>query len=130
MLRGPLPVSIAVFVGMFATFAQTSPQRTPAGDAQALANALRSELARYTPSHPQVQQSETLIRILETQSKLLQQPASERDKMAVAAQTEALSDQIGSLRQSIKRYTPSHPNVARAGALIEVLDAQLKLLVQ
>ena len=133
MLRGPLLVSIAIFASMFATFAQTSPQpRTPAEDAQALANVLRDELARYTPNHPQVNESETLIRILETQSKLLQQPASQRDKLTVAAQTEALSEQIESLRRSIsrgvKRYKPSHPEVARLDALVEALDRQLKIL--
>jgi hypothetical protein len=129
MLRCPLLVSIAS-VGMFAMLAQTSPQRTPAEDAQALATVLRSELARYTPNHPRVNESETLIRILETQSKLLQQPASERDKISVATQTDALSQQIASLRQSIQRYKPFHPEVARLGALASALHRQLMILEQ
>jgi len=112
-------------------FAQTLSQpRTPAEGAQALANVLRDELARYTPNHPQVKESETLIRILETQSKLLQQPAYERDKVAVTAQTVALSEQIESLRRGIKVYKASSPNVARSGALANALDAQLKILQQ
>jgi hypothetical protein len=131
MLRSSLLVSIAVFVSMIATFAQTSAQRrTPADEAEALANVLRDASAQYTPNHPQVKRSETLIRILETQSKLLQQPASERDKVAVSAQTEALSEQIESLRRSIKTYTPSHPYVMRLGALVEALEKQLKILQQ
>jgi hypothetical protein len=46
--------------------------------------------AVYAPEHPQVAQSEALIHVLKTQSRILGQPVSERNKATVEAQVKAL----------------------------------------
>jgi hypothetical protein len=46
--------------------------------------------AVYVPEHPQVARSEALIHVLKTQSRILGQSVSERNKATVEAQVKAL----------------------------------------
>ena len=128
MLRATLLISMAV---RLASFAQTaSAAQDPAEAAQRLATSLRNDLRPYTPQHPKVKESETLIRILETQTELLRQPKSERDAAVVEAQINTLNEEIEGIRRSMASYTLKHPNLERSQVLINALGALVEGLRQ
>jgi len=128
MFRASQLVSMAVVIASFARTASTA--QDPAGAARRLVTALRDDLRRYTPQHPKVEESETLIRILETQTELLRQPKSERDTALVEDQIKTLNEQIEGIRRSMASYTLKHPNLERSQALIDALAEQVESLRQ
>jgi hypothetical protein len=108
-------------------FAQTSPaiQERVAAQ-QNLIRVLRSDLERYKPEHPQVRESRALISVLEEQSRLLQQPAEQWQPDAVQQQVKAITLQLGILRNQTANYKPSHPDMIRSRAIIDLLEADLR----
>lgn len=128
MLRASLLVSMAVVIASFAQTAATA--QDPAGAARRLATALRDDLRPYSPQHPKVKESETLIRILETQTALLRQPKSDRDTALVEDQIKTLNEQIEGIRRSMASYTLKHPTIERSQALINALAEQVEGLRQ
>jgi hypothetical protein len=108
-------------------FAQTSPgiQERVAAQ-QNLIRVLRSDLERYKPEQPQVSASRALISVLEEQSRLLQQPAGQWQPDTVREQVKAITLQVGILRNQVANYKPSHPDMSRSRAVIDVLEADLR----
>jgi len=122
----PSVLSIAVAIVSFAQTASTA--KDPADAVQKLATSLRNDLRLYTPQHPKAKESETLVRVLETQTELLRQPKSERDTALVEGQIRTLNEQIEGIRRSMASYTLKHPNLERSQALINALTEQVESL--
>ncbi|HYL74213.1 MAG TPA: hypothetical protein VEU96_08400 [Bryobacteraceae bacterium] len=95
---------------------------------QNLIRVLLSDLTRYTPDHPQVRQSRALVSVLEEQSRLLQLPVDQWPPHAVQEQIKALMLQVDTLRNRIATYKPSHPDMQRCRAIIDLLEVELQSL--
>ena len=109
--------------------AQTSPQIQERITAQQnLIRVLNRDLACYTPQHAQVRESRMLIGILEEQSRLLEQPAARWPTETVEAQVAAITKQLNILRSQIANYRPSHPDLDRVRAIIDLLEGELRSL--
>ena len=124
MLRATL---LALTLASIPTFAQTSPaiQERVAAQ-QNLIRVLRSDMERYKPEHPQVRESRALISVLEEQSRLLQQPAEQWQPDTVQQQVQAITRQLDILRNQTANYRPSHPELSRSRAIIDLLEADLR----
>ncbi len=95
---------------------------------QHLVRVLLNDLAPYAPDHPQVPQSRALISVLEEQSRLLQTPIEQWQAERVQAQIKAITLQLSTLRNEIANYKPSHPDMGRKRAIIDLLDGELQSL--
>ena len=95
---------------------------------QNLIRVLNRDLACYTPQHPQVRESRMLIGILEEQSRLLEQPAARWPAETIEAQVTAITKQLNILRSQIANYRPSHPDLSRVRAIIDLLEGDLQSL--
>jgi len=110
-------------------FAQTSPAiQERVASQQNLIRVLRGDLERYKPEHPQVRESRALIGVLEEQSRLLQQQAEQWQPDAVQQQVKAIMLQLGILRNQTANYRPSHPDMSRSLAIVDLLAADLREL--
>jgi hypothetical protein len=111
------------------TFAQPTPEvQARIAAQQNLIRVLLSDLTRYTPNHPQVRQSRALVSVLEEQSRLLQLPADQWTTDAVQEQIKALTMQVGILRNQMSTYKPTHPDIPRCRAIIDLLEVELQSL--
>lgn len=95
---------------------------------QNLIRVLSNDVGRYTPEHPQVRQSRALISVLEEQSRLLETPQEQWRPERVQAQITAITRQLSTLRTEIANYKPSHPDVGRKRAIIDLLEGELQSL--
>ena len=126
MLRTPL---VALLLASIPALAQPTPEIQARIEAQQnLIRALSSDVGRYTPDHPQVRQSRVLIDVLEAQSSLLQTPREQWKPDLVQAQIKAITQQVSALRSQIANYKPSHPDVGRKRAIIDLLEVELQNL--
>ena len=69
-----------------------------------------------------------LIGILEEQSRLLDQQAARWPAETVEAQVAAITKQLNMLRSQIANYRPSHPDLSRVRAIIDLLEGELRSL--
>ena len=124
MLRATL---LSLTLASMPMVAQTSPaiQERVAAQ-QNLIRVVRCDLERYKPEHPQVRESRALIGVLEEQSRLLQQPAEQWQPDAVQQQVKAITLQLGILRSQTANYRPSHSELSRSRAIIDLLEADLR----
>jgi hypothetical protein len=126
MLRSSL---LTLTLACIPALAQTSPEiQERIAAQQNLIRVLNRDLARYTPQHPQVRESRMLIGILEEQSRLLQQPAERWPAGTVEAQVAAIMKQLNMLRSQIANYRPSHPDLSRVSAIIDLLEVEVRSL--
>src|SRR5260370_41325253 len=95
---------------------------------QNLIRELNRDLAQYTPQPPQVRESRMLIGILEEQSRLLEQPAARWPAETVEAHVTAITGQLNMLRSQIANYRPSHPDLSRVRAIIDLLEGEVRSL--
>ncbi len=126
MLRASV---ITLTLACIPALAQTSPEiQERIAAQQNLIRELNRDLARYTPQHPQVRESRMLIGILEEQSRLLEQPEARWPAETVEAQVTAITGQLNMLRSQIANYRPSHPDLSRVRAIIDLLEGEVRSL--
>src|SRR5258708_18867731 len=107
--------------------AQTSPEIQERVAAQKnLIRVLRNDLVQYKPEHPQVGRSRALIAVLDEQARLLQQPTEQWHPDTVQDQVKAITLQVGILRNQADNYKPSHPELSRNRAIIDLLEQDLR----
>lgn len=126
MLRASL---LILTLACIPTVAQTSPEiQERVAAQQNLISELRKDLARYTPEHPQVPQSRSLINVLELQCRLLQRPMEQWPAETVQEQVKTITMQVSILRNRVANYRPSHPDLSRIRAIIDLLETELRSL--
>ncbi len=95
---------------------------------QNLIRVLRKDLARYTPESPRVRELSAFSSVLEEQSRLLQQAAEQWPADTVQEQVKAITMQLSILRNRVANYRPSHPDLSRIRAIIDLLEGELRSL--